>query len=387
MEEFAMNLQSGLLPAVAALTVGVVITAPSVLPAHYWAPTAPEMYKVTSYLPPIPQAPPLPGLPKLADFPALPELPALPALPSIPRVPFGEEGHFDRTLTVSGPVDLDVQTGSGDITVKTGDSSKVEVHGKIRTNHGAGADIQKYVSEIEANPPIEQNGNTIHIGRIENENWKHNISISYELVVPAQTKLVSQSGSGSERIDGIAGPLEARSGSGSLKISNIGNEVQAHTGSGEVELSNVKGGAKLSAGSGSISAKGIAGGLNASSGSGSISLEQTAPGDVEIQTGSGSVEVTGANGSVKAQTGSGGISVAGNPAGEWTLHSGSGDVAVKLPPQASFDLVAHTGSGSIDSNREIAVQGKISPRELNGKVGGGGPTVELSTSSGTIEIR
>ncbi len=376
-----MNLQSGLLPAVAALAVGVVITAPSVLPAHHWTPTAPEMYKVTSYLPPLPNLPPLPDLPKLA------ELPALPALPSISEMPFGDEGHFDRTLSVSGPVDLNVQTGSGDITIKTGDSSKVEVHGKIHANHWGSGDVQKYVSEIEANPPIEQNGNTIRIGHIENENWKHNISISYELVVPAQTKLVSQSGSGSESIDGIAGPLEANSGSGSLKISNIGSQVQAHTGSGDVDLSNVKGGAKLSAGSGSISAKGIAGGLDASSGSGSISLEQTAPGNVEIQTGSGSVEVTGANGAVKAQTGSGGISVAGNPTGEWTLHSGSGDVAVKLPAQASFNLVAHTGSGTIDSNREIAVQGKISPRELTGKVGGGGPTVELSTSSGTIEIR
>ncbi len=26
----------------------------------------------------------------------------------------GEEGHFDRALTVTGPVDLDVQTGSGE---------------------------------------------------------------------------------------------------------------------------------------------------------------------------------------------------------------------------------------------------------------------------------
>jgi hypothetical protein len=33
------------------------------------------------------------------------------------------------------------------------------------------------------------------------------------------------------------------------------------------------------------------------------------------------------------------------------------------------------------------VQGKLSPRELQGKVGGGGPTVELSTSSGSIQIR
>jgi DUF4097 and DUF4098 domain-containing protein YvlB len=381
-----MNLQSALLPAIAALSLGALITAPSVLPAHDWKVSTSEMNKVTSYLPPIPELPAIPSIPKLAGLPALPEIPKLPSIPNI-TAPFGEDGHFDRTLTVSGAVDLDIQTGSGDIVVRTGDSSKVEIHGKIHANRGSASEVQKYISEIEAKPPIEQNGKTIRVGHIDNNDWKHNISISYELIVPAQTKLVSQSGSGDETIEGIAGPLEANSGSGSLKISDIGNEVHARTGSGEIELSGVKGGAKLSAGSGSISAKGIAGGLDASSGSGSINLEQTAPGNVEIQTGSGSVEVSGANGAVRAQTGSGGISVAGNPSGEWTLHSGSGDVAVTLPAQASFNLVAHTGSGSIDSNREIAVQGKISPRELNGKVGGGGPTIELSTSSGSIQIR
>ena len=382
-----MNLQSGLLPAVAVLSLGTVFAAPSILPTHSWGASQQEMLKLTSFVPDVPAIPALPAIPAVPDLPAVPSIPAVPAIPSLPAAPFGEEGHFDRTLTVSGAVDLDVQTGSGDITMKTGDSSKVEIHAKIHANHWGSGDVQKYVQEIEANPPIEQNGNTIRVGHITNENWKHNISISYELVVPAQTKLVSQSGSGSEAIDGIAGPLEANSGSGSLKVSNIGNEVHARTGSGDIDLSNVKGGVKVSAGSGSISAKGIAGGLDASSGSGSIALEQTAPGNVDIQTGSGSVEVKGANGAVKAQTGSGGISVAGNPSGEWTLHSGSGDVAVQLPAQASFNLVARTGSGSIDSNREIAVQGKISPRELTGKVGNGGPTVELSTSSGSIQIR
>ncbi len=302
------------------------------------------------------------------------------------RTPFGEDGHFDRTLNVSGAADVDVQTGSGNIVVKTGDGSKVVVHATIHVNHdGSGA--QQYVSQIEANPPIEQNGNTIRIGHIENQDWKKHISISYDVTVPAQTKLKSESGSGDVTVDGVAGPLEANSGSGSLKVSHIGSEVHARTGSGDVQVADVHGSARLSSGSGSINATGIGGGLIASSGSGDISLAQTAAGDVEIQTGSGSVNVKGANGAVKAQSGSGGISVEGTPAGDWRLHTGSGDVEVKLPAQAGFNLVARTGSGSIDSNREIAVQGKISPRELTGKVGNGGPTVELATSSGSIQIR
>src|SRR6202050_1921880 len=144
-----------------------------------------------------------------------------------------DDGHFDRTLTVTGAVDLDVQTGSGEITVRTGDSSKVEIQRRIHANHGwFGGDAEQRIHEIEANPPIEQNGNTIRVGHIENHDWKNNISISYELVVPAQTKLHSEAGSGAKGDQGIAGPADASSGSGSVRLSDIGGETPRGTGAG-----------------------------------------------------------------------------------------------------------------------------------------------------------
>jgi hypothetical protein len=59
---------------------------------------------------------------------------------------------------------------------------------------------------------------------------------------------------------------------------------------------------------------------------------------------------------------------------------------VKLPQAAAFDLSAHSGSGSIQSALEISMQGSLNSHELRGKVHGGGPLVDLSTSSGTIAI-
>ncbi|HXN17953.1 MAG TPA: DUF4097 family beta strand repeat-containing protein [Candidatus Binatus sp.] len=307
------------------------------------------------------------------------------AMAASPVVAGSSEGHFDRTLNVTGTVDLDVQTGSGDITLRTGDSSKVEIHAKI---HGSGwGDVEQHIHEIENNPPIEQSGNTIRIGHIENRDWKHNISISYELVVPSQTKLRSESGSGDQSADGISGPADMNSGSGSLHVKNIGGEVRARTGSGDIELETIRGNAHASAGSGTIQAMGISGGLVASSGSGDVKLEQTAAGEVEISTGSGDVEIKGVKGGAKVTTGSGSITAQGDPTSDWRLHSGSGSVRVDFPPQAAFNLVARTSSGNIETAHDISVQGKISPRELQGKVGAGGPLVELSTSSGTIEIR
>ena len=298
------------------------------------------------------------------------------------------EGHFDRTLKVTGPVDLDVQTGSGGVSVRAGSSGTVEIHGTIRISRGwhSDRDIEDRVHAIESNPPIEQDGNTIRVGRMEDHDLTHNISISYELVVPTETKLRSQTGSGSQAIEGIAGPVEANTGSGSLRAARIGNEIHARTGSGSVELDSIHGNVRTSTGSGSIRAMGIAGGIVASTGSGSVRVEQTSAGDVEIETGSGGVELSGVKGAARISAGSGSITAEGAPAGQWRLHTASGSVTLRLPQQAAFDLEARTSSGHIESSFPITVQGTISPRELHGKVRGGGVLVELSTSSGDINI-
>lgn len=298
------------------------------------------------------------------------------------------KGHFDRTLQVTGRVDLDVETGSGSITVRPGSSGVVEIHATIYANHGwhEDRDVDDRVRSIESNPPIEQDGNNVRIGRIEDHDLLRNISISYELVVPADTKVRSQTGAGSQSVERINGPVEANSGAGSLHISRIAAETHARTGSGSVDLDSIQGSVRASTGSGSIRAMGIAGGITASTGSGSVRAEQTAAGDVEIETGSGGVEVSGVKGAARISTGSGSITAEGQPAGQWRMHTASGTVTVRLPGEAAFDLEARTSSGHIDSNHPITLVGTISPRELHGKVRGGGVLVELSTSSGNINI-
>ncbi len=298
------------------------------------------------------------------------------------------EGHFERTLKVTGPVELDVGTGSGSITVRTGDASSVRVSGTIRASGGFfGADPERKVRYLESNPPIEQHGNVIKVGRVEDPELERNVSISYELVVPAETRLRTGSGSGSQSIDGIAGPLEASTGSGHIEASSIGNEVRASTGSGGIELRSVKGSAHASAGSGTIRATGIAGGLRASTGSGNVILEQTAPGDVEIGTGSGNIELRNVHGALRAHTASGTITAEGEGAGTWRLETASGSVTVRLPSQQGFDLQARTVSGSITTDRPLTVRGTVSRRELHGRVGNGGFLLDVSTVSGNIHVK
>jgi len=306
----------------------------------------------------------------------------------VPAAARAAEGHFARTLQVSGPVDLEIQTGSGTIDVRTGDSSTVRITGTIRSSNGwfDSSDAESKIRYLESNPPIEQHGNLIKIGHVENHELEHNISISYEIVVPTETRLRSNTGSGEQSINGPRGPVEASSGSGHLRLTNIGDEVRVSTGSGRISVDGAKGEVHASTGSGEIQATGVAGGLHASTGSGSVTLRQTAPGDVEVNTGSGTLQLEGVHGYVRAQTASGNIVVEGEGRESWRLSTASGNVTVRLPSQQGFTLRAHTVSGTVHTQREMTVQGTLSKHDLEGKVGDGGFLLDVSTVSGNIRV-
>jgi hypothetical protein len=317
-------------------------------------------------------------------FQSLMSVAVLLVLGSLPAI--GAEGSFDRTLSVTGPVRLDVSTGSGSIQVRTIPGNQVHVTGHIKSTDWFG-NAEDRIKQIEANPPIQQSGNDIRIGHIEDREMMHNISISYELVIPAETELRSHTGSGTQTIAGVHGATEVSSGSGSLHVSDIGSRLRAETGSGDIDLDRIQGAVRVRAGSGSIRATAVAGGFDAETGSGRISLEQSAPGSVRVDTGSGGMELRGVKGSLDARAGSGGIQVEGEPTGPWTVHTGSGTVRLQLASSASFDLDARTSSGSLSVDQPVTVQGSLAKKHIQGKVRGGGVPVDVETGSGNIEIR
>jgi len=297
-------------------------------------------------------------------------------------------GHFERTLQVSGPVDLDVVSSSGNITVHTGTGNSVSVSAKIRAQNSwlFGGDEEAKVRRIEQNPPIEQQGNTIRIGHFADSELTRHISIDYDLTVPAQTKLSTRTGSGDTAISGVQLPLVAKTGSGNVTVDNLGADGHISSGSGDLKINSVKGVLNAQTGSGNIRAQGVAGAITASTGSGDVEMEQVAAGEVKVDTGSGNVKLRGVKGGLRASTGSGDIQAEGEATHDWRLGAGSGNITLRLPPQAGFDLNARTSSGRLKVNRPVTMQGELSKNHIQGKVGGGGVLLDLHTGSGDIEI-
>src|SRR5437660_11980256 len=86
-------------------------------------------------------------------------------------------GSFSRNLTVNGSPQVEIQTGSGNITVRTGAANRVNIEARIKANDNSswfgGRDsrlsAEERVKRLEANPPVQQNGNTIVIGKIDDD--------------------------------------------------------------------------------------------------------------------------------------------------------------------------------------------------------------------------
>jgi DUF4097 and DUF4098 domain-containing protein YvlB len=279
------------------------------------------------------------------------------------------EGHFDRTLTVSGVVHLDLTTGSGDITIKTGSSNQVVVHGTVRSSNNWFSSDENAVHQVESSPPIQQNGNDIRIGYNLPDDAKRHVSISYDVTVPPDAQVQAHSGSGNVSIEGVRGEVQAQTGSGDVRLSELGGRGHAQTGSGNIR------------------AQDVAAPFYAHTGSGNIDAALTGSGDVDIQTGSGTVQLRGVKGGLRARTGSGNIGADGSVTGPWQLHTGSGNIRMAVGAGAGFNLDVQTSSGSIHSDLPITVQGSLGKHELKGTVRGGGPEVEVSTGSGDVEIR
>jgi len=264
------------------------------------------------------------------------------ALAAVPAL--ATEATFERTLTVSGHVELTVGTGSGNIRITQGSGNQVHIFGRVKSNWGGNEDK---VRELAANPPIEQTGSIIRVGQ-RHQNL-HNISIDYEIQAPANAY------------------LDAGSGSGNVTDEGVGEN------------------SKLSTGSGNIHATGLNGGFSVGTGSGSIYAEQTGAGDVKADTGSGDIELKNVHGALKAETGSGSIKVEGVPAVGWKLETGSGNVELWVG-DAPLTLDAESGSGGIHTDREMLTQGSNDRHHVTGKLNGGGPTVRVATGSGDIRV-
>jgi len=115
----------------------------------------------------------------------------------------------------------------------------------------------------------------------------------------------------------------------------------------------------------------------------------SAAGRCEVGTTNGGIRLTDARGPIVAHTTNGGVRIElGKVDAEIEARTTNGSIALRVAGDVNAELKAHTTNGRINTDIPITVQGEVrsSRRTLEGRLGSGGPLIDLRTTNGGITI-
>jgi len=244
---------------------------------------------------------------------------------------YARADEWTHAYQVGDKPNLRIDTNDASVEVSRGQSRVISVHVITdRISIGAGG---VHIIEHQSGDAVDLQ---VHIPH------QHGVSISWhtprvrvEVQVPQETALDLHSGDGHIRVDGTSGAAKLDSGDGHIEVRDFNGSLRAHTSDGHMTIDGVFT-------------------------------------DVDLRTGDGHVDFTARPGSKLSST--------------WLIRTGDGGVEVRLPPDLSADLYAHTGDGRITFDFPITVTGAIERSRLRGTLNGGGPELEISTGDGSLRI-
>jgi DUF4097 and DUF4098 domain-containing protein YvlB len=286
------------------------------------------------------------------------------------------EEKFDKTVALAKDGKVDISNISGDITVLSWSQDQVKIEA-LKISEASSLEKAK---ENAAKVTIEvvPEGSLLRIETKYPKSDKFwggdsvNVSVNYKLWIPEKAALKATNISGDISAEAIGGAVALKAVSGDIHLTKAAGGADCNTVSGDVTVAEVTGSAFLKSVSGDVKASGVKGSVEAESVSGDIGLTEVS----EAST----VRVKALSGEVLYR---GGVSKQGN----YSLKSHSGTVTLYIPADSAFDLEAETFSGEIQSDFEIKVMGKVSPKELSGSVNGGGAVLKVSSFSGDIKLK
>ena len=300
---------------------------------------------------------------------------------------FAQRVAFERSYTVGTTPTLDVTTIRGKIDVSVGTEDRVEVRGSatVRVGLTSPADAYELVKRVAANPPIQQEGNTIRLRPPTTPEEQRAMTVAYTVSVPRGTIVRSNSDSGETTIAGVAGRVSIRTQSASISVRDLAGDTDVTTQSGEVTADGVTGNLNVSTESSRVTARNLGSGLRVRTQSGAVEATFRGLGNVDIGTASSQIDLVGVKGALTATSSSGRIRVSGLPMAPWQVTSGSGSFELEFDSGAKLTLDARSGSGSVRVDGST-LQGSTSKGRASGTVGGGGSLVSASSRSGSIRI-
>lgn len=163
-------------------------------------------------------------------------------------------------------------------------------------------------------------------------NWGwSNLKVHFMVTVPKEYDLRLDTAGGRIRIDDLVGNIDARTSGGSIFVGKVKGDVELKTSGGSIRTEDVYG-------------------------------------EIDAHTSGGSIEVTFAK----------------QPEKDASLSTSGGSITANLPQDIKIDLEASTSGGRVKT--EFDVDGSVKKQSIRGSINGGGPSLELHTSGGSIRV-
>jgi len=247
-----------------------------------------------------------------------------------------EEERFEQTVAIASDGRVSLENTNGHVNVTTWNRDEVLISALKTARARGGDDAREILDEVKIRVEESADGVTIETD-LPRGRWMRgtSASVAYELKVPASVSLDLRSTNGQITVEGVDGEEGLRTTNGAIRASRLGGSLRAETTNGKIE------------------ALGVAGTLRAETTNGAIDAEITAAtltDDVELATTNGGVTLT-------------------------------------LSPSVAARIDARAGNGSVKSDLPLGQVEREKRNALTGALNGGGPTIRIRTSNGSIRLR
>ncbi len=259
---------------------------------------------------------------------------------------------FHREFTVGAGGNLRVNIPDGDISVRSGSSSRVVIEVFVRSRD---ADWGREVFErMDFTAGVD--GNTVTVAArgadVRRDEWRRNrgVGVTAQITIPARFNAQIETSDGDIRLESLEGNVSLRSSDGDIDIGEVrGQELMVHTSDGDIS------GGTLQAARMRL---------------------RTSDGDINVKRASGDIEANTSDGDIMMRLGAiEGVKV--------TTHDG--DIVLYVPEGFAADVSLEGEDLTVAPG--FMLQGQVSSRRISGTLNGGGPRVDARTSDGEISLR
>jgi DUF4097 and DUF4098 domain-containing protein YvlB len=311
---------------------------------------------------------------------------------------------------------VDIDNPHGDISIAAGDEPNIEVQAHEEAFADSDSDAKNIWNAVA--PHLTVTGTTVLVKSEGSDKGRVNLTVT----VPKTAKVTINSGWDDVAAAGLGAGIDVTA-RGNIQLNSIAGPVVVHFTNGrhdEFSAHDIQGDLTLQGDVNDITLSEIHGTVTQNGGllgdvhmetiSGPVHLHTSVttldvaalPGDLTLD--SDDLRVTEAQGAVHVTTHAkdvdlsqiygdsyvenkdGRISV--EPAGSYNVEARNdkGDVEVTLPPNANATVDGHTRNGEIMNDYGLAVSGD-EDKTVSGKIGAGGPTIQISSNNGDLGVK